>query len=41
MLIFTFQNVDYYMNWSIVTNGNDLILGFFKREKKEQTKRNN
>lgn len=41
MLIFTFQNIDYYMNWSIVANGNDPKLGFFKREEKEQTKRNN
>jgi hypothetical protein len=38
MLIFTFQNVDYYMNWSIVTIENDPILGRFKREKEEQTK---
>jgi len=30
MIIFTFQNVDYYMNWPIVAIENDPILGFFK-----------
>jgi hypothetical protein len=39
MIIFTFQNVGYYMNWPIVTIENDPIFRIFQKRKGRTNKK--